>query len=496
MSAVAELAIQPEHLRKVVERAQTDPVWWITEILGGRPWARQREIVESVRDHRVTAVISCHGAGKDWIAARTILWFLGCFVPSIVIATAPTVRQVVGILWRELATAYRTAERRGFFLGGKLYTQELRFREDWRAFGFAAPEYDPDKFQGWHAEHILAVVDEASGVSKLVIEAIESALSSEHARLLLIGNPTDPTSEFGAIYKDAGTRRIRISAFDTPNFTTFGITPDDIAANTWERKITGPLPYPTLVTPHWVAERYRRWGPKSPAYIARVEGQFPESSADALIPYAWIEAAMSPERWERTKEGRPFVLGVDPARYGDAETVVVLRSGDRARVLETLTGMDTIQVARRVAQLQAEHEGSVIHIDTVGLGAGVYDYLKRIGRRVVPMEASRAADEPETHANARAQWYWRLRQRFQEGRIAVAEDDELRAQLSSITYTYDAKDRILIRSKEDMRRHGLPSPDRADALMLAFAEADTFSSVPLDLRLVEEFGYRLSPWRV
>ena len=73
---------------------------------------------------------------------------------------------------------------------------------------------------------------------------------------------------------------------------------------------------------------------------------------------------------------------------------------------------------------------------------------------------------------ARDEWGWMLRERFRDWQIAIdPADDILAAQLSSLRYGYDSRGRVKVESKADMKKRGLPSPDRADGLMLAFIEA-------------------------
>ena len=279
-----------------------DPALWCREVLGVTPWQKQIEILESVRDNKVTAVKSCHAAGKSFVAASATLWFLYNHPRSVVITTAPTDRQVSGILWKEIRAAHQRAK---VPLRGECLTQELRLDTDWWAIGFTAPEYTADKFQGFHAEYILVIADEASGISEDIFEAIDGVLTSDQSRLLMIGNPTNPAGRFHKEFAGTDAARITIDAFNTPNFTRYGITEQDILSGTWQEKITGPLPAPYLVTPGWVSDRAKRWGIESPLYKARVLAEFPVSSADTLISLHLIEAAV-----ERTlPEGDPVGTG-------------------------------------------------------------------------------------------------------------------------------------------------------------------------------------------
>ena len=460
------MMLTPAEARALIQRSQADPAWWVRTVLHDTPWTHQVRVLESIRDNRETAVASCHGAGKSFIAARAALWFLATHRPSLVITTAPTDRQVRGILWKEIRKAYAGATPP---LGGTLLTQELRFDDDWWAWGFTAPEYDPDRFQGFHEEYILVIVDEASGVSSAIYDGIDGILSSQHSRLLLIGNPTDPAGRFAQDFKTPGVSKIRISAFDTPNFTQFGITEDDLRDGTWEGKITGPLPCPKLVTPHWAAERYRRWRPGSVLYTSRVQGDFPAQSKDTLIPLAWIERAQQ----KNLPPGQPHRLGVDVARYGGDDFVIVDRQGGRVRVYAVYPKCDTMEGVGYVVRAMRETDAESANVDGDGLGAGVFDRLVEQGVAAMEMRAGFAAEDSEQFLNKRAEWWWGLRERFEQDTIDLDPDDEeLASDLAEIRYKVNSRGQIQIESKEDMRKRIGRSPDKGDAVAMAFGEGE------------------------
>lgn len=455
------MTIDNQAARQVLDRAQREPAWFWQYVLGAAPWAKQAEILEAVWRHPRVAVRSCHGAGKSWSAARVVLTFLCAWPDSIVVTTAPTDRQVRKILWQELHKAYRAGKVR---IGGELLQTELRFRPGWYAFGFATDV--PDNFQGLHAKRLLAVVDEAAGVEPPIWDAVEGILTSQDAHLLAIGNPTDPAGPFARLFKDADVHKVHISAFDTPNLTAFGITEADVAAGTWEAKVAGPLPYPALVTPVWVADKYRRWGPTSPMYQARVKGDFPDVGEDTVIPLSWVEAAQA-----RTLEPiKPGELGVDVARFGTDKTVIVHRCGPVARILSVTSKEDTMETTGRVVAALGKTSATVAKVDVIGVGAGVVDRLVELGKPVAAMNSAEAAADPERFINRRAEWYWGLREMFERGEIDLDGDDELAAQLSSLKYKFTSRGQIQIEPKESLKKRGLSSPDLADALMLAMAD--------------------------
>lgn len=479
------VAIKAADAARVIDRAKNDPVWWVESVLGDKLWQRQKDILESVRDNSETSVRSSHGIGKSFCASRAALWFLYNHINSVVITTAPGRRQVRGILWKEIRSAHRKAR---IPLGGRVLTQELELTEEWFAWGFTAPEYDPDRFQGFHAENILVIVDEASGVSPIIFdEGVQSVLSSSGSRLLMIGNPTNPSGEFARSFKDPGVSKIAISAFDTPNFTTFGITQRDIERDSWQKKITGPLPNPKLIEPAWVAKRWRRWGRSttSPNYMSRVLGMFPEVSSDTLFPLHWIEAAQARDLEPQADDANQ--LGVDVARFGTDESVICHRKGPVARIVFAQQGLDTRATTGQVIAIRDRTHATISNVDVIGIGAGVVDGLNEVGEPVEAINVGAAPVDKEHFVNARAEYFWFLRGLFERGEIDIdPADEELASQLASMKFAYDAKGRILIESKQDAKKRGMESPDRADALMLAFAGPQQVDELKVNMHRLEQ----------
>jgi len=438
--------------RQAALRYRNDPVFFVRTALNGNPWEKQEEILRSVAEYRRTAVRSCHGIGKTRVASWTAVWFLCTHPSSRVITTAPTWFQVKTLLWNEIASIHEQAP---WPLGGSLTTTEWRIGPDWFAIGQSTNK--PERFQGHHAEDILLICDEASGIAQPIYEASEGFLTSAGSRLLLIGNPTQLAGEFYDAFHSPRKRQlyntIAVSAFDTPNLQA------------------GQTIRPYLITPEWVEEKRLLWGEESPMWAARVLGDFPRQGSDTLIPLAWIEAAQW--RWHETEpDDEDVVLGVDVARYGTDATVIMERRGLRASVWQELRSMDTMRVTGAVVKGFRETNASAAHVDVIGVGSGVADRLKEQEYAVAEMNGAEKPRDTKSYQNARAEWYWLLRERFRTGEIAIDPDDDVLAgQLASMKYKYMSNGKLLIESKDDMKARGLPSPDRADALMYAFAPA-------------------------
>jgi predicted phage terminase large subunit-like protein len=431
----------------------TDPVGWVRDRLGEHLWSKQREIAESVVNHRRTAVKSCHNAGKSWIASRIAAWWIGVHPPgeAFVASTAPSYPQVHAILWEEIRKAAKVGAAHGHPVPGRVLQSDEWKLDDGTLVGWGRKPADTDEhgFQGIHRRYVLVILDEACGIPRQLWTAVEAITTNADCRILAIGNPDDPNTEFGDVCKPgSGWNIIQISAFDTPNFTDEPF-PEDLR--------------PLMLDPGWVEDKKRRWGVDSPRYIAKIDGTFPDIGVDTLFPPSLIEAAQ-----QRALEpsGRA-VLGVDVARYGTDRTVIYLRRGPVLRLLGESSKEPTTATTGRVIAARTHTGAGEIRVDGVGVGAGVVDQLAEQGQPVLDMQAGGKATEPDRFLNARAEWAWALRDLLESGQVDLdPADDDLAAQLGAIKYRYTSKGQIQIESKDEMRKRGLPSPDRADAAIL------------------------------
>lgn len=164
----------------------------------------------------------------------------------------------------------------------------------------------------------------------------------------------------------------------------------------------------------------------------------------------------------------PCEFGVDVARYGDCKTVIACRWGSHVEIKYVGSQEDIMQTAGRVAKLADELNPISIKVDASGM-PGVHDRLKEMNYSVEEIVSGEKAHDPERFWNFRAEAHWLIRERMEQDMIDLPQKDmELRGQLTNIRYKIKSDKRILIESKEDMRRRGAKSPDKADAIVLAF----------------------------
>lgn len=312
------------------------------------------------------------------------------------------------------------------------------------------------------------------GVPEEIWTGVEAITTNIGCRILAIGNPDDRNTDFGKNFTEPKTshlwHRISIPASSTPNFTG------------------EPVPRllnEVLVSRDWVAERKDDWGEKDPRYISKVLAEFPEQSMSSLFSPSLVADAVdeppTPSLYSILR------LGVDVARFGSDKTVVASYSGVTAQIEESWSGTDTVSSAHKVLQiaerLKDERKAPwvEIRVDAVGLGAGVVDTLNARATLLpepwfTVYEMHGSATPPADVGgsvygfyNARAYWFEQLRQKMRNGSVKLVDEDELISDDLKMVFYSIKNGRLLIASKEDMRKEYGKSPDFADAIVYAVA---------------------------
>ena len=203
------------------------------------------------------------------------------------------------------------------------------------------------------------------------------------------------------------------------------------------------------------------------------------SVAEESQPYTQ-DAAADPQPADADPQSIPqldpnalITLGIDIARFGSDHSVILRRHGNIITDIQTFTNINTMQLAGHIAHAIRTHQPLQTCIDEIGIGAGIIDRLKEQGFGIHSINVGNPPTTDEAkrlYANRRAQTYWKLRELFEQRQIQIPNHPQLLGQLAALRYTYDSRGRLLIESKEQIRRRGLPSPDHADALMLSYAQ--------------------------
>jgi phage terminase large subunit len=225
-------------------------------------------------------------------------------------------------------------------------------------------------------------------------------------------------------------------------------------------------------------------------YTASVEGVY--------IPSQWVTACIDAHlRIEgMTADFLPSWAGLDVATEGSNKTVLIVRAGGVVLSIQEWQGTDTTQTSFRVHDYMVTEGIELLTFDADGVGAGVAGTLASIADKPYWVEVFHGAGSPNEHlywegekktskqkfANKRAEAWGLVRERIKktyevvsgikehpaDELISIPNDGELITQLSQPVVKYNASGKILLESKQDLRKRGLSSPDKADALALAF----------------------------
>lgn len=450
------------------------PALWAAEVIdwpeGESLTTYQNEILEELPARRRAAVRGPHGLGKSALAAITVLWFSTtrdmAGIDWKVICTASAWRHLTTYLFPEIAKWSRRIRwevlgRRPFDPRSELLALNLKL-----AFGAASAVASnrAELIEGAHADSLLYLVDEAKIVPNHTWDAIEGAFSGgrmsglPEAFALAISTPGAPIGRFYEIHKRAR-----------------GLT------DWWVRHVTLDEAIAAgRIAPEWAAQRALQWGENSAIYQNRVAGQFYASDEDTVIPLAWAEAAV--DRWHAWNDaGRPTVpgrrwLGVDVARSGTDATVFAHRVGPLIERLEAYHQEDTMRTTARVQGALDDDMTAVV--DSIGVGGGVVDRLRELEESVLPYTGSAKTNARDRtgefgFVSTRAGAYWHLRELLDPAfgpEIMLPPDDLLLADLNAPTWSEvtGVPPKIKVEPKEDLVARLGRSPDKGDAVVMAF----------------------------
>lgn len=439
---------------------RVDGTAWVRERLCEHVWSKQDEVLAAVRDHRRTAVRSCHGVGKSHIASRAVAWWLDTHEPgeAFVVTTAPTFAQVRAILWRYIRQAHRKGDLRG-----KVNQTEWQLDGELVAFGRKPSDHDEGAFQGIHAKHVLVILDEACGIPEQLWIAADALTTNPGCRMLAIGNPDNSSSYFARVCAPGSLwHQVRISAYDSPNFTGEQV-PAELAE--------------LLISREWAEEKLTEWGEDNPIYRAKVLGEFSADDPGKVVKASDIAACRLDAETPRTDdELLPVELGVDVGGGGD-ETVIRERCGPVAGREWRERSDDPATIAPLVLRAIRESGAIRVKIDSIGIGAGLVGELRNLGAtgahdaQIIAVNVSSEPRDPKVHENLRAELWWMAREHARRRSWDLSSMDNADttiAQLLEPGWAVNDRGRIQVEKKAEIRARLRRSPDNADALLLAY----------------------------
>ena len=452
--------------QKKIPEYRKNPVLFVQEVLLFEPDEWQRAALIDLAGSPKVAIKSGQGVGKTGLEAVVLLWFLCCYPYARVVATAPTRQQLNDVLWSEISKWMSKSPLLSKILRWtKTYIYMAGNEKRW--FAVARTATKPENMQGFHEDHMLFIVDEASGVADPIMEAILGTLSGQNNKLLMCGNPTRASGTFfDAFHSDRAIYKCHtVSSADSRRTNKENI-----------------------------ASLIRKYGRESNVVLVRVFGEFPKQEDDIFIALSLVENSIMTDFLPR--QAPAFIhIACDVARFGDDKTVIGYKIDEKAEFYKKRQGQDTMKTADDIILLgeMLVHKYKLnpgtdspipVKVDDGGVGGGVVDRLKQIKRNhperfwwleVYPVLFGQRIKHKYYHDSTTYMMaiVKKLLQPFDEDTgkekpvgLILPNDNDLVAQLSGRKYTLTEAGKIKVESKEAMKKRGLPSPDEADYILL------------------------------
>jgi hypothetical protein len=442
---------------------QTHPIDFIHDFIFGENSIRngghlflspeQEEVIMAivVGEHDKTSVVTGKGFGKTGLIALVIIWFISVFPIPKIVATAPSFPQLRSALWPEVSKWLSESLVKEFFeiTAERMYLIHPEYKDFWWAEPRSATK--KENMQGLHAENMLLLIDEGSGVEDDIYEALDTTMTGSFNRLLTVGNGTKTDGFFFDSHHH-----------DSKNWNTFQFSSID-------------SPFVDKKKTQILIEKY---GMDHDVVRVSVLGKFPKGSPEAFIPLTQVEAAM--QRDVKVSFSDEVHIGVDVARFGDDSTVLTWRHG--FKVYEQLvygkTSTDetvdyTLALVKQIRKQIEKKFGKPftdkikVKIDDTGVGGGVTDYLRKDRENNIEVIACNfgGTSTEDMYDKEASQMWGTVRDNIDQ--MSLVEDRFLMGELSSRKYKVP-NGRIKIQPKDQFKKEYKGSPDRADSLVLCW----------------------------
>jgi hypothetical protein len=437
------------------------PRKWQEKILREMTIHIQRNGIKDLPEMFRMAVASGRGIGKSALVAWIILWMLSTRPGATVIVTANTEQQLRSRTWAELgkwltlslnshwwaktATTIKPAawfdealERDLKIDTGYYYAQAQLWSEE-----------NPDAFAGIHSSYgVCLIMDEASGIPAPIYSVSEGFFSEPTPNRFWF-TFSNPRRNQGPFYDSFHSAKAFWKNEQIDSRTVEGTDKD------------------------LFSKMIEQYGEDSTVARVEVMGEFPKADDDTVIPMDLIKSAV--DRDVALAASEPIIWGLDVARFGGDSSALCVRQGNHVLEIQSFQSMDLMQlcgvIKNRYDDATAIERPQEILVDVIGLGAGVVD---RLAEQNLPVRGINVAEAPSTkknYLNLRAELWFAIKDWLSQRDCRLPHNDELEAELASPLYKYTSSGKIKIESKDEMRKRGIKSPDKADALALTMASS-------------------------
>jgi hypothetical protein len=422
---------------------RNDPVKFVRVVLRETPLKWQEELLRKIAaGKRRISVRAGHGVGKSTVCSWAIVWVMCTRFPQKCVMTAPTAGQLFDALFSELKAQVNKLPpvlRDSFDVLSDRISLKAAPESSFASARTSSSER-PEALAGIHSENVLLIVDEASAVPEPVFEAAAGSMSGHSACTILIGNPTRNS---GLFYR---THHELSSDWDTMHVSCLDIP---------------------LVSKDFVEQIKATYGEGSNAYRIRVLGEFAVADNDTLIAAELVDAAMGRDVPVDVSDG--MIYGLDVARFGTDRSALCKRKGNVVMEVKSWGGLDLMQLVGAVVNEARTDNPVEICVDTIGLGSGVADRLREMGYNVRDVNVAESSAMNPNANKLRDELWLAVKDWLASRTVRIPNDQTLRHELVAPRYNFSSSGKIVVESKDAMKKRGMRSPDLADAVCLTFA---------------------------
>jgi len=423
---------------------KSHPIEAIEQLFSVTLDSQQRALVTcATKQHARVAVKSSQGAGKTATLVWLSMYFLLTDEDCRILVTAPSSQLLSRVFHSEFLKWHSKMPKifQDFFeiLKESVYIKGRPYQVLNMVTGSPS---NLTSLQGGHSLSYTVIADEANGITEKVFDTLLGTLgSSSTSRFLMTANPVLNHGRFYEIFAKENKRwdRLTFNALDSAQSSDA-----------------------------WIQDMAEQYGEDSDNYKIRVLGTFGRFGENQFFDSDYIEEAVRNNLDIATYNEYPIVAGLDIARDGADSTVFVARQGPKLLDITEYNGLSTMEVAAKAVDYVAAWHPVSIMVDAIGVGAGTYDRMVELGLPAREVIVSQKPSNPKMYGNLRAQIYGEMRDWLYNG-ADIIDDSELLSQLNSTAYTYNQKMQIMLLSKREIKRMGLPSPDITDSIALTFA---------------------------
>ena len=454
------------------KRWQRSPVAFVEEVCRGKPDAWQVDFLDALATKKKLALKACKGPGKTRAISWAIWWWLFTRPHSNVVCMSITGDNLRDNLWPELARVQNDSPLLLNYFSHKGERIEQKEGSNFKTWWCSARSFpqNADKTQqantlaGMHGQFPAVFCDEVGDYPDGVVVAAEGIFANDvDARLVIAGNPTQTE---GPLY--------RVCTRDRYDW--------------WVKEITGDPDDPmraSRISKEWAQKMINDWGRDNAWVMVNVFGKFPPQQSNKLLGPDEVGVAMQRRLDVALFNQDPVVFGLDVARFGDNESVLFRRQGLQTWTPRTWRELDLMTLADQVMREINIINPAAIFVDQTGVGGGVVDRLRQLGANVVPVDFG-GAPMDSRFADRRSEMWWNMAEWIKRGG-AIPADGSLASELVSPNYDFTKNGKVTklkLEGKSELRKRGIASPDRADALALTFA-APVYSPLTQLQRLVD-----------